>query len=517
MTDREGPPMRRPRATAASPPRVSAPGRARSPWLLVIALGIGVFVGGFDQTFVVPVLSTILSDLNITVDQFGKASWIINGYLLGYTVAMPLMGRVADVYGHLRVFVISLLIFMGGSVLVALSPNLTALTLARAVTALGGGALVPVALAIAADRLPPHERPLGLSTISALDDASSLLGPLWGTLIGVSIGWRGLFWMNIVLSLPVLLFVVLLARGHRVRRPVPVDWTGGALLALALLLITFGLADTGVTARPMWQSMVLYGVGAALLAAFVGWELRTPHPMIDLHMFRIARLSAANVMFFLEGGALITALVNIPLMDEVLWGGDGAEPGLMLMRMVLFMIVGGILGGVLAPRIGFRWTALIGFVLATAGLLGMRAWPQEPSEAQRWAALAVAGLGFTLSDAPLYATVVNAVEAGRRAAATAVLQVCQTTGMIVGMALLASRGLGRFNERAAAIFGREGVALDEAKLKVAQHQTFDETFLVAALATAVAAVLALTLDSTRLRTMGWRDVFGFRAAAEDRP
>jgi MFS family permease len=512
--------MRRLRASVApSPmPGASAPARrSRSPWLLVIALGLGVFVGGFDQTFVVPVLSTILSDLNITVDQFGKASWIINGYLLGYTVAMPLMGRVADVYGHLRVFVISLLIFMGGSVLVALSPNLTMLTLARAVTALGGGALVPVALAIAADRLPPHARPLGLSAISVLDDASSLLGPLWGTLVGVTIGWRGLFWMNIVLSLPVLFLVVLLARGHRVRRPVPVDWTGGGLLALALLFITFALADTGVTPRPLWQSALLYGLGAALMAAFVWWELHTPHPMIDLRMFRIARLSAANVMFFLEGGALITALVNIPLMDEVLWGGNGAEPGLMLMRMVLFMIVGGVLGGVLAPRLGFRWTALIGFVLATVGLGWMRAWPQEPNEAQRWAALAVAGLGFTLPDAPLYATIVNAVEAGRRAAATAVLQVCQTTGMIVGMALLASRGLGRFNQRAAAIFGQEGVALDEAKLKVVQHQTFDETFLVAALATAVAAVLALTLESTRLRTKGWRDVFGFRAAAEDQP
>jgi ABC-type Fe3+ transport system permease subunit len=89
--------------------------------------------------------------------------------------------------------------------------------------------------------------------------------------------------------------------------------------------------------------------------------------------------------------------------------------------------------------------------------------------------------------------------------------------MIMGMALLASRGLGRFNQRAAAIFGQEGIALDEAKLKVVQHQTFDETFLVAAVATAVAAVLALTLERTRLRTKGWRDVFGFRAAAEDQP
>ena len=197
----------------------SAPG---SPWLLVTALGAGVFVGGFDQTFVVPVLSRMVSDLKIPINEFGKASWIINGYLLGYTVAMPLMGRIADVYGHLRVFVIGLLIFMGGSVLVALAPDLLTLTLARAVTALGGGALVPVSLAIAADTLPGRQRPLGLSSISVLDDASSLIGPLWGTLIGVWLGWRGLFWLNIALGLPVMVAVLLLAR----RRALSASQTG---------------------------------------------------------------------------------------------------------------------------------------------------------------------------------------------------------------------------------------------------------------------------------------------------
>src|SRR5262249_35443753 len=231
------------RTAEAGPAGPQTVSRYGSPWALVIALGMGVFVGGFDQTFVVPVLPEMLADLKIPIDEFGKASWILNGYLLGYTVAMPLMGRIADVYGHLRVFVAGLLIFMAGSVLVALSPNLTTLALARAVTALGGGALVPVALAIAADTLPGRNRPLGLSSISVADDASSLVGPAWGTLIGVWIGWRGLFWMNIVLGLPVLVAVLWMARGQPVRVATRVDWLGGLLLAGALAALTFALAD----------------------------------------------------------------------------------------------------------------------------------------------------------------------------------------------------------------------------------------------------------------------------------
>jgi MFS family permease len=484
-------------------PTAPRPGGA---WALVIALGIGVFVGGFDQTFVVPVLATILSDLRIPINEFGKASWIINGYLLGYTVAMPLMGRIADVYGHLRVFVIGLLIYMAGSVLVAVSPNLTMLSIARAITALGGGALVPVALAIAADRLPRRQRPLGLSTISVLDDASSLAGPLWGTLIGVWIGWRGLFWMNIVLGLPVLIAVVLMARGVQPRTGGRVDWVGGALLAAALGTLTFALADASAEPRPLTQTLLLYAAALALFAAFVLWELRTAMPLIELRMFRSLRLSAANAVFFLEGGALITALVNIPLMTEVLWNMGGAQPGLMLMRMVLFMIVGGLAGGLLAPRIGYRTTAFLGFALTAAGLFGMYAWSLEPAESQRWLALAVAGVGFTLADAPIYATVIDAVEPGRRASATALLQVLQTTGMVVGMALLASQGLGRFDERAAELFQATALETDPEQYRAIIHQTFDETFLVAGCVMVVAALLSLLLGPMRHERGGETDV-----------
>jgi MFS family permease len=165
----------------------------------------------------------------------------------------------------------------------------------------------------------------------------------------------------------------------------------------------------------------------------------------------------------------------------------------MLMRMLVFMIAGGLLGGLLAPRLGYRVVAFTGFALTAVGLFAMRAWSAEPSEAARWFALATAGFGFTLADAPVYATVVETVQAGRRASATALLQVLQTTGMIVGMALLASQGLGRFGQRAADLFQVSAFEVDPEQYRAIIHRSFTETFLIAALVMVLATGLTLFL------------------------
>lgn len=486
------------------------PARWSSPWLLTALLGLGVFVSGFDQTFVVTVLPDMQRDLNISIDKFGQLSWVINGYLLGYTVAMPIMGRVADVYGHARVYVLSMLIFMLGSVAVALAPNLWMLVAARAISAVGGGAMVPVGMVLCADALPRARRPMAVAMISTLDDASSLLGPLWGAVIGAWLGWRALFWLNIALALPVLAAVLLLLRRVAVAEPgessAPVerprrsvDWRGGLVLAAGLGALTIGLTDNGADPRSLGVTMGILAGAAVLFGFFALRELTARVPMIDLRMFRDPRLVVTNVAFLLEGGALITAMVNVPLMTQVLFNGDELDGGLNFMRMVLFMPIGGVLGGLLAMRIGFRATAVLGFAGAALGLFLMREWPVPPGEAQLWVALAIAGLGFTIADAPLYATVINAVDRSRRAAAAALLQVMQTTGMIVGMSLLASQGLATFNRRAADVFREQGLEGNAERYQQVMHQTFNDTFVFAIVAMIGATVLAFGLAGGRAR------------------
>ena len=186
-------------------------------WLLAAVAG-GVFIAADDQTSIVAVLPPIINDLGITVDDFYRSSWVINGYLLGYIIALPVLGRVADVYGRRRIFAAALGVFMVGSAAVALAPTFEVLVVSRALQAIGGGGVVPVALAIVVDELPPPRRLFGLGAIAAASEAGALIGPLWGGAIADWIDWRAVFWINLPMAVVPLLMVLASRRTQASRR-----------------------------------------------------------------------------------------------------------------------------------------------------------------------------------------------------------------------------------------------------------------------------------------------------------
>jgi Arabinose efflux permease len=144
-----------------------------------------------DQTVVVTILPQIISGIELPVSKFGQATWIVNGYLLGYTVALPIIGRLGDVYGKLRMYLICLGLLVAGSAAVALAPNIQLLVAARALQAIGAGGVLPLAIAIAADLLSAGRRSMAIGGLAATNNASSLLGPLWGAAL---IGQGGVAW-----------------------------------------------------------------------------------------------------------------------------------------------------------------------------------------------------------------------------------------------------------------------------------------------------------------------------------
>lgn len=469
--------------------------------LLLLVVGAGVFFGTLDQTVVVTVLSDVIKDIRLPINtKFGEASWIVNGYLLGYTVAMPVVGQIADVYGRVRTFVAALAIFVLGSVVVALSPNLPVLVGARAFQAIGGGGLLPVALAIAADATRSR-RTLALGALAAANNGSTFLGPIWGAAIAGAWNWRAIFWLNVPLLLPFMVALPMLARDRRTGERPGVDWTGAALLVAGLSVLTFGLTDDGANPRPIVVSALLVVAGLAVLAAFVRRQLRLPEPMIDLRILRVRAVSAAMIVYFLVGGALITALVNVPLMTDVLFGASTTQGGLNLMRLLLLLPIGGVAGGLLATRAGNRPTVVLGLIFAIVGFVWMHAWPYAPGDQfaaspstwPLWGALGAIGFGLGLCDGPIVATVVDAVSRRQRATASALLLVLWTLGMIIGLALLATRGLSAFSRSIG------GVPLDDpnysSRFQGVLHHTFNQTFTAAA----IALVIALLLASLGLR------------------
>ena len=359
--------------------QIQTTSRRRSPTWLIVALGFGVFFAGFDQTFVVAILPDMMTDLGINANQFGRTAWIINGYLLGYTIAMPLMGRVADSFGRVRLYAVAIAIYCVGSALTALAPDLTLLAIARALQAIGGGAIVPISMAIIGDTVGPGRRALAIGVVAALDDASSLLGPLYASILVDPLGWRGLFWLNIPLQLPFLALIWLLARDHPAAQRTPVDWKGGLLLAVGLSSLTLALTQgAGGGSRSPAQIAALAGIAILTTALFVHRQLAIPSPLIHLRTLRDRVIRASMLLYFVDGALTITALVTIPLMTNVLWEGSLFDGGVNLMKMLIWMPVGGIVGGLICRVIGYRWTAGMSFVMTATAFLMMWRWPVPP-------------------------------------------------------------------------------------------------------------------------------------------
>jgi MFS family permease len=464
--------------------------RDRTTWLLVLA-GLGVFFAADDQTTVVALLPKMIDGLGISQDQFYRSAWLINAYILGYVIAMPLMGRVADVFGHGRIFALALAVFTFGSGWVALSNDLTMASTARGVQALGGGAIVPVAMAIVSDALPAGRRALGIGAMAAVTEAGGLIGPLWGGGLAQVIGWRGVFWINLPMCIPLVLGAWWLTRRQDAPERGSIDVAGGVLFGASLVCLTIALTNDPIEPRATSVSLLLYAGAAVLFALFLLRQLRATVPLVDLRLFRRWPLSSGFVATALHGGVTIVAMVAVPLFTNVVLLGSALDGGLNLARMTVGVPIGAFVGGVTALRLGFSRTAMAGSLLLGVGFLGMSRWDADPGFLLFTLPLFVAGLGLGLVIAPVGTAVMNEVAEGRRATVYCLLTVVDLMGSLVGVALLTTHGLSGFYASAGLI------PLDDPRyaelIKGLELGSFSDTFVVAALVCFAIAIPAALL------------------------
>jgi MFS family permease len=467
------------------------------------ALAVGVFVSGLDQTVVVAVLPRVITDLNVPITDLDKASWIVTAYLLGYTVAMPLLGRAADVHGYRVVFAICAALFALGSWLAAIAPSLWPLVVARGIQAVGGGGMVPVALAAAAYLYRGRKRVLALGAVAGAAEAGAVLGPLYGAVMVHTLGWRAIFWVNLPLTALLLASVWTLLRAGSLGHG-RVDYVGGLLIGLALLALTLGLS--GGTGSAVEHHRLLFDAAAAALGlAFVAWQLRARWPLISLALFRRTPFASANVANLFIGAALIVALVEVPLFATTVLNSSDAAGGLTLLRLTALIPVGALAGGWLAARLPYPIPAASGMLISALGFLRLSGWDATVAEPRLSLDLALTGIGFGLVLAPLAGSVLGAARDGDETVGAAALTIARMIGMMVGLSSLTSWGLGAFERQVAnhplplqtpgqsahayhVLLERYETAVTSAALFV-----FDRLFLVAAALCALAALASLTL------------------------
>ena len=452
-----------------------------SPTLALIAACAGIFLASLDQTVVVTALPDIFLDIDLPVTRIDEGAWIVNGYLVGFTAALPLLGRTADVFGYRPAYAVAMLLFVLGSILVAVGDSLSWIVAARVVQAIGGGALIPVTLALASETLPSRRRGIAIGLVVAVAEAGAVLGPLYGGAMLHFASWRWLFWINVPVGAAVLFLTILGPRRPRIPA-VRLDLPSGILAGVALACVAIGISGKAALPEGIGWRIGLLACGGAAFAAFLARQAVAKDALLPLALLRQKAIIGASVANLCIGGALILALVNIPLMTDTIMGQPPLEGGLRLLRLTAMIPVGAIIGGWLTQRFGYRGPLASGLICSAAGFFLLARWPLDVGDPRMTFELMLAGFGFGLVIAPITVAAMDVADATQRATVAALVTVTRMTGMIVGLAALSSWGKDRFDT----LVGRVPISATDSpvyqqQVAVATLGFFHEIFFVAAI------------------------------------
>lgn len=513
--------------------------RKVNPWLVLAVICVPVFIGSLDLTVVSAFLPELIIELELPLQSaLDDAAWILSGYLLAYTVSLTFMGRVSDLLGRRAVYVVCLLVFIAGSILVATAGgwpaqtlhsvyrrlgqrpdiayvHLQALIIGRVVQALGAGALVPVSLALVGDLFPPARRARPLGLVGAVDTLGWVLGHLYGGILVQFVHWHWLFWINVPLTL-LTIGLVLWALRHvpQQRAPGRFDFVGAALIIAALTSLNLGLgANVDISASAggfddLAQLPAYFGplmlLAALFFAAFIVVERRVRDPLLNLKLFRQRSLSAGLLVNLFVGFSLVIGLVSVPILvnvrqeDASTLTQAALQVGLLLSALTIPMALAAVPGGWLGDRVGFRATTLLGLGLAIVGyLLLWQTWTLATPDALIAAQMALIGVGLGLTFSPLSASVINAAPDSERGVASALVIILRLIGMTVSVSALTTIALQRVNALAAAQLGGlvDPVQAANAYAEITVR-VLGELGLVGAAACALALLPALRLGRT---------------------
>jgi EmrB/QacA subfamily drug resistance transporter len=410
-------------------PAVEVNPRARFEILGAILLAL--FLGALDQTIVGPVLPTIAKELN-GIDLY---TWVVTAYLVTSTAAIPVYGKLSDLYGRKPMLVVGICLFLAGSILSGLSQTMWQLILFRGVQGLGAGALFPISLAVIGDLFTPAERGKYQGLFGAVFGIAFLVGPAIGGLLTEHLSWHWIFFVNVPIGF-VSLYLIgrLLPTVRTAGARFTLDVPGVILLTAAIVptLIALTLAETSSWVDP--AVLGWFAVGLISLAAFLVAETRAEDPVIPLDLFknRTFAVSAVATLFAIFGFS--TLIIFLPLWFQVVQGDSPTASGYALFPFLAGLIFSSILAGQIVSRTG-RYKLLLALSMATltVGLALFTNLRDDTSTPALWAWMLIAGLGVGPTMAIFTLIVQNDVPFARLGTATSDLTLIRQIGTSLGL------------------------------------------------------------------------------------
>jgi EmrB/QacA subfamily drug resistance transporter len=405
----------------------------RQRMLIMVGVLVGMLVAAVNQTSVTTVLPTIAKDLH----GLNLYTWVFTANMLASAVAVPIFGKLSDIYGRRRLFITGVSIFLAGAVACGVAQSMEQLIGARAIQGIGMGAIMPLAMAIIADIIPATERGKWQGIMGAVFGLAMVLGPLAGGAIADAFGWRWIFFANIPLGLLALLTIVTQLHLPFHAKEAKIDWLGAGTFTGALVALLLAMSQGGSWGWDSPRIVGLFALGALLLAAFAVVERRAADPMIPLGLLAERNVLVTTIAGVMVGAGMFAGILYIPLFMQSVVGVSSSSSGLALVPLMFGLIITSTASGIIISKTGrYKLMICIGPIVAGIGLyLLSKVGADATVRDTAWRAVIVgAGIGVMMQNLLLVAQ--NSVEAKDTGVATSLATLARTVGGLVGVAVL---------------------------------------------------------------------------------
>jgi len=405
---------------------------------------LAMFLGALDQTVVGTAMPRIISELG----GFSQYTWVTTAYIITSAVAVPITGKLTDIYGRKFFYIGGLAIFVLASVLCGLSNTMNQIIIFRGVQGIGAGVMMANAFTVIGDLFPPASRGKYQGFVSAVFGLSSVIGPTTGGYITDNLSWHWVFFVNVPLGvIVILLFIFFFPNIRSDNLKHSIDYAGGVLLILAVVPLMLALSWGGV--EYSWGSSQIIGMfvfSAVALVIFLFLERRSREPIIPLSIFKSGIVAISSLMMFLTAAGMFGTIIFIPLFFQGVLGITATSSGNFVTPMMLGVVFGSAISGQVLSRAGghYRLQGAIGLAIMAFGmwLLSQLTVNTSNGTAVRNMVIAGFGLGITM---PLYMLAIqNAVPYKVLGTATSTSTFFRSIGGSVGLAVFGSVMNNRF-------------------------------------------------------------------------
>jgi EmrB/QacA subfamily drug resistance transporter len=403
-------------------------------WWTLGAMCFALFMIMLDNTVTNVALPSIQRDFDASLSAL---EWTINAYTLTFAVLLVTGGRLGDIFGRRRVFLVGVGIFAVASATIGFAPSDGFLVASRALQGVGAALMMPGTLSIISHAFPPHERGKAIGIWAGVSAIALAVGPLVGGWLTEDVSWRAIFFLNVpvaVGAIAITLFAAEESRDETVDRRV--DWPGIGALTVGLTALVLGLVEANAWGWGSARILGLFGLAAVALAGFAAIELRSQAPVVDFAFFRSRQFLGANAVAFMVTFAMFAMFFFLALYMQNILGYSPLETGVRFLPTTLIVMVAGPIAGRLTDRIGPRWLMTGGLVLIAASLAWQSRIQVDTSFGYLLPAFMAmgAGIGFVMS--PMSAAAMNAVDRAKAGVASGTLSMFRMVGGTFGVAAL---------------------------------------------------------------------------------